>query len=174
MWFIGEHSHMKHVWLRWNKSGANTTSGDMVLNQDFREFIQSLNNNQVRYLIIGGYAVAFHGHPRYTKDLDVWVELSQENAARLVTALAEFGFGSLGLQISDFLEPNQVIQLGYPPNRIDVIMTPKGVDFVTCFDSRVIVEIEGVPYNFIDRESLLQNKRATGRYQDMADVENLE
>ncbi|MCL4267025.1 MAG: hypothetical protein KJ069_27850 [Anaerolineae bacterium] len=146
----------------------------MVVNQDFKEFIQSLNNNQVRYLIIGGYAVAFHGHPRYTKDLDVWVELSQENAASLVAALDEFGFGSLGLQAADFLEPNQVIQLGYPPNRIDVIITPKGVDFAICYPRRVIVEADGITFNIIDLESLLQNKRATGRHQDLADVENLE
>ncbi len=146
----------------------------MVLNQDFKEFIQSLNNNQVRYLIIGGYAVAFHGHPRYTKDLDVWVELSQGNADRLVTALGEFGFGSLGLQAGDFLEPNQVIQLGYPPNRIDVIMTPKGVDFGSCYARRVTVDVDGITIHIIDLESLLQNKRATGRHQDLADVENLE
>lgn len=80
---------MRRVWPRWNKSGANTTSGDRVLNQDLKEFIQSLNNSQIRYLIIGGYAVAFHGHPRYTKDLDVWVELSHENAPTLVAALVE-------------------------------------------------------------------------------------
>jgi predicted nucleotidyltransferase len=165
---------MRRVWRHWNKSDANIISGDMVLNQDFKEFIQSLNNKQVRYLIIGGYAVAFHGHPRYTKDLDVWVELSQDNAARLVAALAEFGFGSLGLQDSDFLEPDQVIQLGYPPNRIDVIMTPKGVDFASCYAKRVIGEADGITFNIIDLESLLQNKRATGRHQDLADVENLE
>jgi hypothetical protein len=91
------------------------------MNQDFREFIKSLNDNQVRYLVIGGYAVAFHGYPRYTKDLDIWIEPSPENAANLVKALDQFGFGSLNLQISDFLAPDQVIQLGYPPNRIDLI-----------------------------------------------------
>jgi phage replication-related protein YjqB (UPF0714/DUF867 family) len=82
-----------------------------VLNQDFKEFIQSLNDNQVRYLVIGGYAVAFHGYPRYTKDIDIWVEMSQDNAANLIEALKQFGFGSLNLQVSDFLDPDQVIQL---------------------------------------------------------------
>ena len=146
----------------------------MVLNQDFKEFIQSLNDNAVKYLIIGGYAVAFHGHPRYTKDLDVWIELSEQNSARLVKALDAFGFGSLGLQASDFLDPNQVIQLGYPPSRIDILTTPKGVDFATCYKHRVLVDIDGIDFTFIDLENLLKNKRATGRHQDMADVENLE
>ncbi len=146
----------------------------MILDQDFKEFIQSLNNNQVKYLIIGGYAVAFHGHPRYTKDLDVWVELSEQNSACLVQALDDFGFGSLGLQASDFLESGQVIQLGYPPSRIDIIMTPKGVDFETCYQNRVSMDNDGIKFAFIDLENLLKNKRATGRYQDLADVENLE
>lgn len=145
----------------------------MIVDPDFREFIQSLNNNQVKYLIIGGYAVAFHGHPRYTKDLDVWIELSEENASRLVAALDEFGFGSLGLQATDFLEPNQVIQLGYPPSRIDILMTPKGIEFGPCYENRIEIGSDGVSFTFIDLDSLLKNKRATGRHQDMADVENL-
>ncbi|MAU01692.1 MAG: hypothetical protein CL608_31525 [Anaerolineaceae bacterium] len=146
----------------------------MVLNQDFKEFIQSLNDNEVKYLVIGGYAVAFHGHPRYTKDLDVWVELSEQNASNLVNALDAFGFGSLGLKAADFLEPDQVIQLGYPPNRIDILMTPKGIDFATCYEQRVLVDIDGTTCSFIDLDNLLKNKRATGRHQDLADVENLE
>jgi hypothetical protein len=92
-----------------------------MLNQDFKEFIQSLNDNQVRYLVIGGYAVALHGYPRYTKDIDIWIEMTLENAAKLIQALQQFGFGSLGLTSEDFLAPDQVIQLGYPPNRIDLI-----------------------------------------------------
>lgn len=146
----------------------------MIVDPDFKEFIQSLNDNQVKYLIIGGYAVAFHGHPRYTKDLDVWIELSKENADRLIAALDDFGFGSLGLQASDFLEPNQVIQLGYPPSRINILMTPKGINFDSCFERRVEVETDGVNFAFIDLEDLLENKKATGRHQDLADVENLE
>jgi hypothetical protein len=143
------------------------------MNQDFREFIQSLNNNQVRYLVIGGYAVAFHGYPRYTKDLDIWIEPSLENAVNLVKALEQFGFGSLNLQISDFLAPDQVIQLGYPPNRIDLITTPSGVTFGDCFAAKVEVIIEDLVLNFIDLENLRQNKKASGRLQDLADLENL-
>ncbi len=144
-----------------------------MLNQDFKEFIQSLNNNQVRYLVIGGYAVAVHGRPRYTKDLDVWIEMTPDNAARMVKALEQFGFGSLGLQAGDFLVPRQIIQLGHPPNRIDLIFTPAGVDFQTCYETRVEVKIDDIIVNFVDLENLRKNKRAVGRLQDLADLENL-
>jgi hypothetical protein len=155
------------------KSAANITSGDTVLNQDFKEFIQSLNKNNVRYLVIGGYAVAFHGHPRYTKDIDFWIGMSQENAANMVKALEQFGFASLGLKEDDFTAPDQIIQLGYPPERIDIITTPPGVDFDTCYTNRVQAEMDGVLVNFIDLENLKRNKKASGRHQDLADIENL-
>ena len=144
-----------------------------MLNQDFKEFIQSLNDNGVRYLVIGGYAVAFHGHPRYTKDMDVWIAMDAENAANMVKALDQFGFASLGLQAADFLTRDQIIQLGYPPNRIDVITTATGVDFETCYAARVQADVNGLLVNFIDLESLKRNKRSAGRHQDLADVENL-
>jgi len=144
-----------------------------VLNQDFKEFIQSLNDNQVRYLVIGGYAVALHGYPRYTKDIDIWIGMSPDNAAKLVKALEQFGFGSLGLQAADFLVPDQIIQLGYPPNRIDLITTSPGVDFESCYASRVQVVVDEVTVNFIDLDDLKKSKRAAGRLQDLADLENL-
>jgi predicted nucleotidyltransferase len=146
----------------------------MVLNQDFREFIQSLNDNDVRFLIVGGYAVAFHGHPRYTKDLDIWIWVDEQNAENLVQALDQFGFSSLELTADDFLDPNMVIQLGHPPNRIDLIMSLEGVDFDSCYSSRVEEEIEGTKLQFIDIENLKKNKKAVGRYQDLADLENLQ
>jgi predicted nucleotidyltransferase len=145
-----------------------------VLNQDFKEFVQLFNDNQVRYLIVGGYAVAFHGHPRYTKDLDVWVEPSPANAERIVRALEQFGFGSLGLTEADFIAPNQIIQLGYPPCRIDLLTTLGAVDFESCHHSRLEIEVEGVRVAFIDLESLKKTKSAAGRHQDLADLENLE
>ena len=144
-----------------------------MLNQDFKEFIQSLNDNQVRYLVVGGYAVALHGYPRYTKDIDIWIELSPENASRMVRALEQFGFGALGLREQDFLDADTIIQLGYPPRRIDLLTTLTGVDFDQCFMMRVVVDMDGLPVNFIDLENLRRNKRATGRAQDIADVENL-
>ncbi len=144
-----------------------------MLNQDFKEFIQSLNNNRVRYLIIGGYAVALHGYPRYTKDLDIWIEPTPANAVKMVKALEQFGFGSLALQADDFLTPDQIIQLGYPPNRIDLITTPPGVEFESCYVSRIQVEIDETSVNFIDLKNLKKNKQAAGRLQDLADLENL-
>ena len=145
-----------------------------MLNQDFREFIQLLNDNQVKYLIIGGYAVAVHGHPRYTKYLDIWVEMTSENADKMMTALNQFGFGSLGLSPQDFQTPDQIIQLGYPPNRIDIITTPDGINFETCYNSKIEIVIDDISINFIDLENLKKNEKASGRLQDLADLENLE
>jgi hypothetical protein len=146
----------------------------MALNQDFKEFIQSLNDNNVRYLVVGGYAVAYHGYPRYTKDMDIWVELTRENAARIVKALDQFGFSSLGLKESDFLVEDQIIQLGYPPVRIDILTTLTGVEFTQCYKKRQPVDVEGVKFNFIDLDDLRKNKKATGHLQDLADLEKLE
>ena len=171
---IGSLNHTTSAWQRWNRSGKNTTAGNMVLNQDFKEFIQSLNDNQVRYLVIGGYAVALHGHPRYTKDLDLWIEHSEESAVKMIAALDQFGFASLDLKPADFLEPNQVIQLGYPPNRIDIMTSLEGIEFESCYESRVVVIVDNVEISFIDLDNLKKNKRATGRFQDLADIENLE
>ena len=145
-----------------------------MLNRDFKEFIQSLNDNDVRYLVVGGYAVALHGYPRYTKDMDIWVEMTAENASRITKALDQFGFGSLGIQEKDFTIPDQMLQLGYPPRRIDILTTLPGVEFSECYPSRTIVEVDGVSVNFIDLGNLRKNKRATGRHQDLADLENLE
>jgi hypothetical protein len=145
----------------------------MVLNKDFREFIGLLNANEVKYLIVGGYAVGFHGYPRYTKDLDVWILITHENANRVMEALTQFGFGSVGLKKEDFLKPGEFIQLGYPPNRIDIVMTCDGVDFDKCYTSKVQIEIDGLKIDFIDLRNLRINKKATGRLQDLADLDNL-
>jgi hypothetical protein len=145
-----------------------------MLSKDFKEFIELLNAHNVRYLVVGGYAVAFHGYPRYTKDLDVWIELSPDNANNVILALDAFGFGSLGLKPEDFLESDQIIQLGYPPNRIDILTTLKKIKFEDCYNQRIEIQIQGIKTNFIDLENLKQNKRATGRPQDLADAENLE
>ena len=171
---IGNLNHFMIEFLPWNKFGPSIITGEVVLNQDFKEFIQLLNDNRVRYLVVGGYAVALHGYPRYTRDIDIWVELSEENATHIVEALEQFGFASLGLKESDFLVKEQVIQLGYAPNRIDIITTLSGVTFAECYEKRVPVEIDGVKINFIDLDSLRKNKKATGRLQDLADLENLE
>ncbi len=145
----------------------------MNLSRDLREFVASLNAHEVRYLVVGGYAVAAHGHPRYTKDLDIWLEPDAGNAARTLDALHDFGFGELPLRIEDLMKPEQVIQLGYPPQRIDLISTLKAVDFEDCYARRMILQLDGIAVNFIDLENLKKTKRATGRFQDLADVENL-
>ncbi len=144
-----------------------------MLNQDFKEFLQSLNNNCVRYLVIGGYAVAFHGHPRYTKEIDVWIDRSEENAARLLKALDDFGFGSLNLAAERFLKPHKVFQLGNPPRRIDILTFPIGVEFDGCHSRRVEQTINGVLVPFIGLEDLKMAKRSARRHQDLADLDNL-
>jgi predicted nucleotidyltransferase len=146
----------------------------MNLNRDFREFVASLNASRVRFLVVGGYAVAFHGHPRYTKDIDIWVEREPANAERLLRALAAFGFGGLGVQTTDVLLKDHVIQLGNPPNRIDILTSVPGVEFDECYPTRVETIIDGVAVPFIDLPNLRLAKAASGRHQDLADLENLQ
>jgi len=145
----------------------------MVLNKDFKEFIQLLNANKVKYLIVGGYAVGFHGYPRYTKDLDIWLLVSDENAENIMNALKQFGFGSIGLHKTDFLKYDEFVQLGYPPNRIDLVTSCDGVEFKECYNSKLAVEVDDTTIYFIDLENLRKNKKASGRPQDMADLDNL-
>ena len=143
------------------------------LSKDFRDLLELLNRHQVRYLVVGGFAVAVHGTPRYTKDLDIWVEVSPDNAARLVAVLAEFGFASLGLGAEDFLDPDVVIQLGYEPNRIDFLTKLTGVEFAEAYPSRASITINEIEVPLIDRASLIANKRALGRVHDLEDVKDL-
>ena len=145
----------------------------MVMNQDFKEFIALLNTNDVQYLVIGGYAVAYHGYPRYTKDLDLWINPSLINAEKVLAALKEFGFGSLEITVNDLVTPGQTIQLGYPPIRIDLITSIDGVNFEDCYPDRLLVEDAGQMIKVIDLDNLKKNKRASGRAQDLADLENL-
>ena len=146
----------------------------MILNPDFKEFFQLLNANDVRYMIVGGYAVAYHGYPRYTKDIDIWIWINPQNAEKVVKTLVDFGFEDLGLEVDDFLEKETIIQLGYAPNRIDMIMGVPGVDFEECYEKREEVDIDGVNLLFIDLENLKKSKKASGRLQDLADIENLQ
>ena len=145
----------------------------MTLHPDFREFIQLLNDHSVRYLVVGGYAVALHGHPRYTKDLDVWVKSGSENIKRLLEALEAFGFGSLDLNVDDFLEPDTVVQLGRPAQRIHLLTELNGVAFDDSYATRQEVPIKNVSVSFIGLEQLRKTKKASGRHQDLADLEHL-
>lgn len=145
-----------------------------MLNQDFREFIELLNANRIRYLVVGGYALAYHGHLRYTKGLDIWIWTDRENAERMVLALRQFGFGSVDVEVDDLLREDYVVQLGYPPRRIDIITGADGLDFNECYPKRVVAKLDGTEVHIIDRINLHRNKLASGWKQDLADVEALD
>ena len=146
----------------------------MTLQRDLREFIESLNSNHVRYLVVGGYAVGYHGHPRTTGDLDFLVEISAENSEKLVKAIEDFGFQSLDLTADDFQKPNQIVQFGFPPYRIDLITTVEAVGWEEAWANRVDDEIDGIPTHIIGKTQLMRNKIAVARPKDKADVRALE
>ncbi len=146
----------------------------MIISKDFKEFLELLNKNKVKYLVVGGYALAFHGYPRYTKDIDLWILMEKSNAESILKTLNEFGFSGPGITVEDLNTPETVIQLGYPPNRIDLMTAVSGLTFDECYNKKIEVDIEGISVCFIDLESLKKNKKASGRHQDLADLENLE
>jgi hypothetical protein len=143
------------------------------LTSDFREFLQCLNAHGVEYLVIGGHAVAYHGYPRATADLDVWVAVNETNAGRLVLALRDFGFGLPDLKPELFLEADRVVRMGLPPNRIEIQTGVDGVRFGDCQPRGVTAELDGVGVRFISLQDLKSNKRASGRNKDLADLDQL-
>ncbi|MBI3945019.1 MAG: hypothetical protein HY321_03810 [Armatimonadetes bacterium] len=145
----------------------------METQKDFAELLTLLSANGVEYAIVGGYALAFHGAPRYTGDLDIYVRPTEENARRVMAALREFGFGSVGLSESDFSEPDQVVQLGFPPVRVDLITSLSGVSWEEVSAHKVAGQYGEIPVPYIGREEFLANKRACGRRKDLADIEAL-
>ena len=146
----------------------------MLYTPGFLEFLAALNRHGVRYLIIGGYAVAFHGYPRATKDLDLWLEATPANAEKALQAVREFFGETLGLEVSDFLSPG-VVQLGYAPNRIDLVVLPEGdPTFAGALARARETLADGIPVRVVSKEDLLALKRAFGRTQDLADVDALE
>ncbi len=145
----------------------------MVLDENFKEFIKLLNANDVKYLVVGGFAVAYHGYPRYTKDIDFWIWANPDNADKLLKTVHDFGFGALGLQKEDLIDENNVIQLGYEPNRIDLIMGLDNLDFETCFAQRQDAEFERLPIYFLNLDDLIKNKLSTGRLKDKVDAQTL-
>jgi predicted nucleotidyltransferase len=146
----------------------------MALNKDYKEFIASLNDNKVQYLVVGGYAVAFHGHPRYTKDIDIWIEPTDENICLLLKAIDDFGFGSLGFKKEDFSKPDMIVQIGVPPNRIDLLNSIDGLDFKEAIANKKIITKDGVSINLVGLDDLRKSKKTSGRPQDLADLENLQ
>jgi len=145
----------------------------MPLNKDLREFLALLNSNGVEYLVVGAFAVAFHGFPRYTGDLDLLVRPTAENAERILRTLAEFGFGKAGIEAADLRSPGMVIQLGVAPNRIDLLTAISAVTFEEAWATRNEATLEGIATHFIGRESLIRNKEHTGRAKDLGDAEEL-
>lgn len=144
-----------------------------LLPPDFVEFLRLLNSHEVRYLVVGGYAVAHYGHPRATGDLDIWIERSEENAPRMVSVLRAFGFGQAQLNEALFVQPSKVIRMGVPPIRLEVHTDVTGLGFRGCFERRRIVEWSGVQVPLISIDDLKINKRAAGRYKDLDDLEHL-
>jgi Aminoglycoside-2''-adenylyltransferase len=146
----------------------------MRLSNDLKEFLESLNSRGVDYVIVGAHSFAFHGRPRYTGDLDILVRATSGNASKLVDLLNQFGFTDTAFKESDFTESEQMIQLGRPPNRIDLLTSITGVSSEEAFTTKVRAELDGIPVFILSRDALIQNKRAVGRPQDLADLETLE
>ncbi len=146
----------------------------MGLSKDWREFLELLNFRGVDYVIVGAHSVAFHGRPRYTGDLDILVRSTPENARLLVDILNEFGFAKSGFKESDFLEAEQLIQLGRAPTRIDLLTSISGVSSEEAFNGKISTEFDGIPVFVLAKAALIQNKRAVGRPQDLADLDILE
>lgn len=145
----------------------------MNLEDDLREFIELLNALNVHYLVVGAFAVAYYGYPRFTADLDLFIERSQQNAERLVQVIERFGFDDLNLSADDFLKEDQVIQLGVSPNRIYLLTFISAVDFQEAWAARQQAEIQGLSVPIISKEMLKRNKAATGRAQDLLDLERV-
>ncbi len=146
---------------------------ELVLPQDFKEFLNMLKIKNIDYLLIGGYAVGYHGYPRATNDMDIWIAIDPKTAEKMVQALKEFGFDTPELTTELFLKKNNIVRMGIAPMRIEILNSISGVDFNECFQQRVIDEIDGIEVNIINLKQLKINKQASGRHKDLDDVENL-
>ncbi|MBI4903584.1 MAG: nucleotidyltransferase [Acidobacteria bacterium] len=141
------------------------------LPNDFKEFLKLFNDHHVDYLLIGGYAVNYHGYPRATADIDLWIGVSPENAERVATAIREFGFAKASPEL--FQELGNVVRMGQPPIRIEVLNAVSGVQFHECFERGTVVDLDGIPVRIISLPDLKANKKASGRAKDLADLEEL-
>ena len=146
---------------------------DIELPLDFKEFLKLLNEKSVRYLLIGGYAVGYHGYPRATNVMNIWIAVHPEKVERVVNALSEFGFDLPELTPDLFLQENKIVRMGNPPMRLEITTGISGVKFDECYASRVVDLLDGVEVNIIDLPHLKVNKKAAGRLKDLADLENL-
>jgi len=147
----------------------------MTLASDFEEFVQLLNQHNIEYMIVGGYALAFHGNPRHTGDLDIWINISEDNAEKMIRVLVDYGLGSLGLKKADFLKPRYVTQIGYPPLRIDILNNIDGIEFRQALKSMQKIQVENnLTLNYIGLNDFIKNKQASGRAQDLADIKAIQ
>lgn len=145
-----------------------------MLNSDYRDMLHALLGQKVRFLLVGAYAMGTHGYPRATSDIDIWVESSPENAARVYQALSAFGAPLRDINEGTFTEPDVVFQIGVAPRRIDIITAISGVSFTQAYEKRLTVEVEGLAIPVISRDDLIANKRATGREKDRLDADHLD
>ncbi len=146
---------------------------NITLPKDFKEFLQLLNEKSVKYLLVGGFAVGLYGYVRATADIDIWISSAQENAEKVVEVFREFGFASSGVQAEWFTRPNDIFTLGVSPVKIELMTAISGVEFEECFAARRLVELDGIPVNLINLKHLRQNKAASGRLKDLADLKAL-
>ena len=145
----------------------------MHLPNDFKDFLRLLNSKRVEYLLIGGYAVGYHGYPRATADMDIWIAVDKKNALKVVTVIRDFGFADHELTVETFTKLKKVVRMGFPPIRIEVLSEIDGVEFKECYNNRIVDVIDGVDINIIDLKDLKKNKKESGRSKDLADLENL-
>ncbi|TZF86521.1 hypothetical protein FW774_02495 (plasmid) [Pedobacter sp. BS3] len=145
-----------------------------MLSPDFEDFIKLLNKYEVDYLIVGGYAMAFHGKPRYTGDLDIWIDISDANAEKMLLVIKDFGFSSLGFRKEDFLKENLINQIGYPPLRIDILTSIDGIKFPDAYSKKLTIELEGTKAHYIGLGDLITNKQSSARLIDISDVKDLQ
>jgi hypothetical protein len=146
----------------------------MELSPDFSELVELFNARKVDYVIVGAFALAFHGAPRFTGDLDILVRPEQDNSRRVLDALQAFGFGSLNLQAEDFSDPHRVIQLGFPPVRIDLMTSLTGLTWEEIATGKIAGLLGKIPVQYLGKAELIRNKRAVGRAKDLADIESLQ
>jgi len=147
--------------------------GMIRLSPDFKEFLKLLNENNVRYLLVGGYAVAFHGYPRNTGDMDIWIACDSANASNITKALRDFGFSDTALREELFTNPKIVIRMGVPPYRIEILTTVDGIEFESSYSNRIIEKIDDIEISILSKKDLIENKLSAGRNKDLDDVENL-
>ena len=141
--------------------------------QDYLDLLQCLNDNKVKYLIIGGYAVIQYAEPRYTKDLDLWIEASMPNAKKILKALTSFGAPVDNLTIEELAKPGLLFVFGVPPLRVDILNKASGCTFESAWSSRNKIQLDGISANFISKENLIKLKKKANRPQDLADIESL-